>query len=144
MDTLGEGNQAGQHRLDSPGGSRDQRATGRASEPAVREPGEPGDLGFGIYVSCWGDRWRVQVSGKVDAAGAAAVLDVAEVLAAREAPAVDLDFSEVTAIDAKGWRAALYAQSLLAASGGGCRLISPASAVLHPSGSARHHAGHAA
>lgn len=102
------------------------------------------DVDFGIYVSCWGERWNVRVSGELDAAGAAAVIDVAEVLAARRAPAVDLDFSEVTAIDASGWRAAFYAQSVLGASGAGCRLISPPSPLVHPSCSPRPGAGHAA
>jgi ABC-type transporter Mla MlaB component len=134
-----EGSKAGADPFDS-----QARPPGSPGGPTVREPGESrDDLAFGIYVSCWGDRWNVRVSGKVDTTGAAAVLDVAEVLAARAAPAVDLDLSEVTDIDAAGWRAALYAESLLAASGGGCRLISPPSARIHPSRSGRH-AGHAA
>jgi anti-anti-sigma regulatory factor len=137
MDTLGEGNQAGEDAVDNQG--RSER------EPTAREPmGSADDRGFAIYVSCWGDRWRVQVSGEVDRSGATAVVEVAEVLSVRQAPAVDLDLSEVTAIDDLGWRSALYAESLLAASGGSCRLIEPRSMVNHRTRSARQPTGHAA
>jgi hypothetical protein len=109
-----------------------------------RDPAPPDPDGFGISVACTGERWRVRVSGRVDAAGASALVDIAEVLAARGAPAVDLDLSEVTTIDAGGWSAASYAEIVLAASGVECRLVSPPSRLNHPSRPAHHVTGQVA
>jgi hypothetical protein len=88
--------------------------------------------GFSIDVVCWGPRWRVNVHGLLDAAVASAIVDIAEVLAARRAPAVDLDLSEAICVDAVGWRSAAYAEGILTASGTDCRLISPPARQTHP------------
>jgi anti-anti-sigma regulatory factor len=87
---------------------------------------------LGIDVACWGERWQVHVTGCLDATGAAAMIDVVEVLTTRRAPAVDLDLSDVTEIDAVGWRAVDHAQDLLRASGAGGALISPPPSLVHP------------
>jgi hypothetical protein len=95
--------------------------------------------GFSIDVVCWGARWRVNVHGLLDAAGASAMVDIAEVLAARRAPAVDLDLSEAIGVDALGWRSAAYAEGILTASGADCRLISPPARQTHPAQHRRRH-----
>jgi hypothetical protein len=95
-----------------------RRATGRVGHPSGSED-------FGINVACWGATWHLYVNGRLDGASTAAMIDIAEVLAARGAPAVDLDLAGVTSIDDEGWRAARYAQDLLAAAGTTCRMIPP-------------------
>jgi hypothetical protein len=94
-----------------------RRATGRLSHSG------PDD--FGINVACWGATWHLYVNGRLDAASTPALIDIAEVLAGRGAPSVDLDLAGVTSIDADGWRAAAYVQNLLTAAGTTCRTVPP-------------------
>jgi hypothetical protein len=97
---------------------RERRASGRLGPAA-------GPDDFGINVACWGATWHLYVNGRLDATSSSAIVDIAEVLAARGAPAVDLDLAGVTEIDADGWRAAHYAQEVLSAAGTTCRVVPP-------------------